>query len=179
MDSVNSEDSYLSSCENLNNAHVFEFLNQLGNAGTAKELMSFERCPEGLVTDSFKRNLRNLKDTFSSLRKCSYRGGVEEESFRSYSTGAYVYPSPIAAPAPRREDNASERELAQIGDAETYAKVALEVGAELNTTKQTLERVKQKSKRTIEQLTEKVEKAKAENHELSSALTERDQDYKR
>ena len=178
MDSVILEESIVSSCENLNNAHVFEFLNQLGCAGTARELMSFERCPDGLSTRAFERSLRNLKETFSNLRKSSYRGGAAEETFRSYSTGAYVYP-PKPAPAPRREENVGQRELAQIGDAETFAKVALEVGAELNNTKQTLESVKQKSKRTIEQLTEKIEQTKEENRELNSALTERDKDYKR
>ena len=61
-------------------------------------------------------------------------------------------------------------------DAETFAKVALEVGTELNQVKHSLENVEQKSKRTIERLTEQVDQANTEISELNSAVNERNND---
>ena len=79
----------------------------------------------------------------------------------SFSSSKYVYPLPVKEKP--REKNETARDISQIGDAETYAKVALEVGAELHETKISLEAVKQKAKRKIEQLTEKVDETKLEN----------------
>ena len=63
MDSGNSvaEVFCVSTCENLNNAHVHEFISRVGIAKTATELMSFERCPVGLNNSAFKYPLNALK----------------------------------------------------------------------------------------------------------------------
>ena len=161
----------------MNNGHVFEFITRSGIQNTARELMSFERCPEGLTLYSFKNTLAALKERYSKLRKNSYKDNAKAECFQSFSSAAYEYPPP--APAPSREKSVVERHLQPIGDAETYAKVALELGAELHETKASLDNAKQKAKRKIVELKEKVAQKETDNRDLNNALFERNEDYKR
>ena len=179
MDSRDSvpEDFCVSTCENLNNAHVYEFISRVGIPKTATELLSFERCPSGLNSFAFKYPLKVLKTRFTNLRKNSYRGGAEEND--SFASAAYEYPAPASTPTPTNWPNVSQREASQLGDAETFAKVALEVAAELHEAKQTLEEVQQKSKRKIDALKAKVDEAKEDNRSLNDALREKNEDYKR
>ena len=183
MDSDNSvlDDFCVSTCENLNNGHVYEFISRIGVSKTAAELMSFERCPVGLSSSAFQYPLAALKTRFAKLRKNSYRPGPEADTFHAFTSAAYEFPSParISTPAPAKGQNVSQREAAQLGDAETFAKVALEVGAELNETKETLQEIQQKSKRKIDDLKEQVSEAKVENRSLNDCLFQKNEEYKR
>ena len=100
MDSGNhfSENEDPPSCENLNNGHVFDFIVRFGIPKTTDELLSFERCPEGLSRYAFVNSLRALRQKFQNLRKSSYRGGEGVENFRSFSKATYVYPPPAEEP---------------------------------------------------------------------------------
>ena len=71
------------------------------------------------------------------------------------------------------------REVLKVGDAETYAKVALEIGAELHQVKTTHQQETTRAKRTIDQLVERVNEACDENLQLNNALASKNEDYKR
>ena len=86
MESVfhESESPVTLTCENLNNSHVYGFLCQLGPVKTADELISFERCPEGLTRYAFKNTLRSLKTRYNKLQKNRY-SAISTRNFFGHS----------------------------------------------------------------------------------------------
>ena len=144
MDSTPETELVVHTCENLSNKHVYKYITTLGQANTARELLSLERCPTGLDTHAFKNHLPNIKQEFIKRQKSSHKNAQTREAFLAFENSPYVYPQPTCAPVPIQND---DRELVKIGDAETYAKVAFEIGAELNSTKRSLDQAEQKNKR--------------------------------
>ena len=99
MASVSETEFPVSTCENLNNGHVFKLIASLGIMKATQELLSFERCPEGLSTYAFHKTLPSLKRNFLKLRKRSYDKGDGAAQFQQFSKSAYVYPPPAIDPA--------------------------------------------------------------------------------
>ena len=164
-----------STCADYNNGQVYAFLKTIGQANTARKLISNERCPANLDVYAFQRNLRRLKDDYSKLLKNSNKNQIGAEKFRSFRDASYVYPEPAERPPP----TISELEIRRLDDADTFAKVAFEIGGELNDEKKRRQKEGQKAKRKIDQLQTQVCEVTEENKSLGDALTERDADYKR
>ena len=161
-------------CENLNNGHVYNFLVAIGPARTARELMSFERCPEGVDEYPLKNHASVIKRKYVKLQKASYEGGIGFENFQAFRTKPFEYPKPAELPQKRPD------EFQKLGgDEDTFAKVALEIGKELHDVKNVSERDKKMAKRTIDDLKDQVAEVQSENQSLNDALASRNADYKR
>ena len=177
MESPSSDEIVLipATCENLNNGHIFKFVITIGLVGTARELMSFERCPDGVGEYQLKNHALVIKRKYAKLQKDSYNGGIKADIFQAFQSKPYEYPEPAAPPQKR----ADKTEIEDLGDADTFAKVALELGKELNNVKNVSEREKGMAKRTIDDLRDQVAEVQNENRSLNDALATKNADYKR
>ena len=175
MESTTDDEHQIATCMNLTIGHVYEFLVVLGLTDTAKELTSLERCPEDVEVYPIKDQLIGLRKKFQSLQKNKYKNENFAQKFLTFRDAPYVYPPPAEMP-PKAEN---EREMGRIGDADTYAKVALEIGAELNLVKSAKDHDAREAKRTIDQLRSDVDEALEENRSLNDALATKNADYKR
>ena len=162
-------------CANLDNEYVYSFLTSRSMKSTSEELISYECGPPGLTPKSFHYHLSNLKKDYQRLQKSRYKSEEHDHEFRSFAHAAFVYPS-----LEKREyQSKSFPEKNLVGDENTFAKVAWELGGELHAKKKEIKKIQIRHKRKVEVLQERVDEAKQENKNLSNELGAKDADYKR
>ena len=174
-ESDSESDGEIHSCENLTNRIVYQFLLSRTTKDTSDELISYERCPHGLKPDHFKNFLANFKKEYQRLQKSRHKSEESDHEFVAFTQSLFVYPQTSYKTYKKRKG----AEKNHASDEDTFAKVAWELGGELNEKKKEIAEMEIRNKRTIDQLMECVDEAKQENKSLSDELGEKNESYKR